>query len=74
MPNGHSYRIIRDKHHLLLLDRLKWAYTTSANLSGQPYDENFVKEVSDVIVVPLNKTSKSSTIYKLGKKTMNRIR
>lgn len=74
MPNGHSYRIIRDKHHLLLLDRLKWAYTTSANLSGQPYDENFVKEVSDVIVEPLNKTSKSSTIYKLGKKTMNRIR
>ncbi|MFC2057442.1 hypothetical protein ACFLR6_00740 [Campylobacterota bacterium] len=25
MPNGHSYRVIQDKHHLLLLDRLKWA-------------------------------------------------
>jgi len=74
MPNGHSYRVIQDKHHLLLLNRLQWAYTTSANLSGQPYDENFVKEVSDIIVEPLNKTSKSSTIYKLGKHTMQRIR
>ncbi len=36
-----SYRVIQDKHHLLLLDRLKWAYTTSANLSGETYDEDF---------------------------------
>lgn len=74
MPNGHSYRVIQDKHHLLLLNRLQWAYTTSANLSGKPYDENFVKEMSDVIVVPLNQTHKSSSIYKLGKYNMRRIR
>ena len=74
MPNGHSYRVIQDKHHLLLLNRLKWAYTTSANLSGQPYDEDFTKKMADVIIQPLNQTDKSSTIYKLGKNKIRRMR
>ncbi len=74
MINGQSYRVIQDKHHLLLLDRLKWAYTTSANLSDQPYDETFTKKVADVIVEPLNQNNLSSTIYKLGKYNIKRIR
>ena len=74
MRNGQSYRIVQDKHHLLLLNRLKWAYTTSANLSDQPYDENFTREVADVIIEPLKQTNLSSSIYKLGKHTMKRIR
>jgi len=74
MRNGHSYRVIQDKHHLLLLNRLKWAYTTSANLSDHPYDEQFTKKMADVIIEPLNQTTISSTIYKLGKQTMKRIR
>ncbi len=74
MMNGQSYRVIQDRHHLLLLDRLKWAYTTSANLSDQPYDENFTKKIADVIIEPLTQTNLSSTIYKLGKQTIKRIR
>lgn len=74
MPNGHSYRVIHDKHHLLLLDRLKWAYTTSANLSGQDYDETFAKEMADVIVEPLHETKQASTIYRLGKQAMRKVR
>ncbi len=74
MPDSHSYRVIRDKHHLQLLDRLKWAYTTSANLSNQPYDETFAKEHADVIITPLKETQQASKIYKLGKKMIKRIR
>ncbi|MBD3790477.1 MAG: Sua5 YciO YrdC YwlC family protein [Campylobacterales bacterium] len=74
MPDGHSYRVIQDKHHLLLLDRLKWAYTTSANLSGQEYDETFAKEAADVIITPLHETKQASKIYKLGEHTLKRIR
>ena len=74
MPDGHSYRVIKDSHHLLLLNRLKWAYTTSANLSGSPYNEAFSKEASDVIITPLQVKEKPSTIYKLGKYTIQRIR
>ncbi len=74
LPDGHSYRLIQDKHHLLLLDRLKWAYTTSANLSDHPYDEKFAKEMADVIIEPLKQNKQASNIYKLGKHTIKRIR
>ncbi len=74
MPNGHSYRVTYDSHHLLLLHRIKWAYTTSANRSGQNYDEDFAKTVADIIIAPLHKTRQPSTIYKLGHNTIKRIR
>lgn len=74
MPDGHSYRVIRDQHHLLLIDRLKWAYTTSANLSGKDYDEIFAKESADVIVTPLEENKRASSIYKLSQHTIKRIR
>jgi tRNA A37 threonylcarbamoyladenosine synthetase subunit TsaC/SUA5/YrdC len=74
MPNGYSYRIVKNRHHLLLLDRLKWAYTTSANLSEMPYDETFAKKAADIIVTPLTEKRKASRIYKLGQSTIQRIR
>jgi len=74
MPNTYSYRVIRDPHHLLLLNRLKWAYTTSANLSDQPYDETFAKEASDIIILPLKENTQVSNIYKINNKTIKRIR
>ncbi len=74
MPNGYSYRVIQDKHHLLLLDRLKWAYTTSANLSNEAYNESFAREMADVIIEPLKETNQASHIYRLGKHTLKRIR
>jgi len=74
MPNGHSYRIVKDSHHLLLLNRLKWAYTTSANLSNKAYNETFAKEATDVIIEPLHETKNASNIYKLGNSAIKRIR
>ncbi len=74
MPNTHSYRVVRDKHHLLLLNRLKWAYTTSANLSNFSYDEKFAKDVADVIISPLDEKQQASNIYKLGNYALKRIR
>jgi tRNA A37 threonylcarbamoyladenosine synthetase subunit TsaC/SUA5/YrdC len=74
MPNGHSYRVIQDKHHLLLLNRLKWAYTTSANLSNEEYNESFAREMADVIIEPIKETNQASQIYRLGKNTLRRIR
>jgi tRNA A37 threonylcarbamoyladenosine synthetase subunit TsaC/SUA5/YrdC len=74
MPNGHSYRVIKDKHHLLLLNRLTWAYTTSANLSSKAYDETFAKEMADIIIEPLRANTQASTIYQLGRHSIKRIR
>ena len=74
MPDTLSYRVVRDPHHLLLLDRLKWAYTTSANLSEKPYDEAFAKEAADVLIMPLKENSQVSHIYKINNQTIKRIR
>ncbi len=72
--NDDSYRVVADAHHLLLLGRLKWAYTTSANPSGKEYDENFAKENADVIIYPLKEGKSISKIYKLGKNNIKKIR
>ncbi len=74
LPSGHSYRVIDDKRHLLLLSRLKWVYTTSANLSGYAYNESFSREHADVIIEPLGGESTPSKIYKLGRIAIKRIR
>lgn len=74
LPNGHSYRVVYDKHHLLLLNRLTWAYTTSANLSGESYDENFARKHTDVVIEPLIQNTEASSIYRLGATTLKRIR
>jgi tRNA A37 threonylcarbamoyladenosine synthetase subunit TsaC/SUA5/YrdC len=54
-PSGDSFRVVYDAHHLLLLRRLKWAYTTSANRSGEKYDEAFAQKSADIIVAPLRR-------------------
>jgi tRNA A37 threonylcarbamoyladenosine synthetase subunit TsaC/SUA5/YrdC len=74
LPDTHSYRVIYNRHHLLLLDRIKWAYTTSANLSSHDYDEGFAKDNADIIITPLHQKTEASTIYKIGKTTIKRIR
>lgn len=74
MPKGDSYRVVKDRHHLLLLDRLGWAYTTSANLSSEAYDEDFAKKNADIVITPLKQKYSASNIYKLGKITFKRIR
>ena len=74
LPKGNSYRVIKDTQHLLLLNRLKWAYTSSANLSGKTYDEAFAHEHADVIIEPLTKNDAASSIYKLGQQTLKKIR
>ena len=74
LPNGDSYRVVKDRHHLLLLKRLGWAYTTSANLSAEAYDEEFAEKSADILITPLKQKSSASNIYKLGKTTFKRIR
>ena len=74
MPNGYSFRVIYDKNHLLLINRLIWAYSSSANLSNQDYDEDFAKNSADITINPLHQTKAPSSIYKLGKCRIQKIR
>jgi tRNA A37 threonylcarbamoyladenosine synthetase subunit TsaC/SUA5/YrdC len=74
LPSGNSYRVVKDPTHLLLLNRLQWAYTTSANLSNHPYDEAFAKEHADIVIEPLGEVGDASSIYKIGKVGIKRLR
>ncbi len=75
-PDGDSYRIVREKQHLSLIQKLGWAYTTSANLSGESFDESFASDAADVIVkYPLQPEQRSAShIFKLNNIRMKRIR
>jgi len=75
-PNGHSYRVIRETEHLQLIQKLGWAYTTSANISGEPYNRTFAENVADVIVGFPTKNCRqiASQIVKVNNSRMKRVR
>jgi len=68
-----SFRVVQNKNHNLLLKRLGWAYTSSANESGKEYDYNYAYKKADIIIYPL-KNSSPSTILKLGKRKVKKVR
>jgi tRNA A37 threonylcarbamoyladenosine synthetase subunit TsaC/SUA5/YrdC len=75
MPSSLSFRVVKNTEHNLLLNRLEWVYSSSANLSGAEYDEEYAKKNAEVLLFfPKQKEGKASTIYKLGQKNMRRIR
>jgi len=75
MPNGLSFRVIKNSEHNLLLDRIKWAYSSSANLSGAVYEEAYAREEAEIIVsTTKQKATKASSIYRLGQKNIKVIR
>ena len=73
-PNGNSYRVVHNTSHLLLLKRFGWLYTTSANQSGEAYNEIFAKKAASVVVTPQEAVQKASNIYKLSTYSLKRIR
>jgi len=73
LSKDYSFRVIKDKNHNLLIKRLGWAYTTSANKSGEDFDLEYAISKADIIVYPL-KGGRASTIYKIGKKRIKKVR
>jgi len=72
---SNSYRVIKNSKHNLLLDRFKWLYSSSANLSGEEFNEVYAKSVADIIVFePDIKPSNPSKIYRLTNWRIERIR
>ena len=75
MPNGFSFRVVKDSKHNLLLDRVHWLYSSSANLSGAEYNKEYAKQKAEVIVsFPKENNNNPSRIYRLGQKNRKVIR
>jgi len=75
-PNSCSYRVVKEHRHHQLIQKLEWAYTTSANISGQVFDESFAKKAADIIVAyPLESHSRSaSRIFQFNNRRIKRLR
>jgi tRNA A37 threonylcarbamoyladenosine synthetase subunit TsaC/SUA5/YrdC len=75
MPNGYSFRVVKQSKHNLLLDRLKYAYSSSANLSGEEYNQDYAEQQAEIIVCePHTQNNKASKIYRLGVNGIRSIR
>jgi tRNA A37 threonylcarbamoyladenosine synthetase subunit TsaC/SUA5/YrdC len=49
-PNGEALRVVQDEEHLRFLKKLRWAYSSSANLTRKTFDEKYAKQKADIIV------------------------
>jgi len=75
LPDGRSWRIIHDPRHRPLIRQLGWAYTTSANRSGEAFDEAWARGVADAVIEPLvPRHAAPSSILFLGRKQIRRLR
>ena len=76
-PSGDSFRVVyRDNLHQNFLKKFHILYSTSANLTGQEFDEEFAKQNADVVLFSKKgfENKSSSKIYKINNKKMKRIR
>jgi tRNA A37 threonylcarbamoyladenosine synthetase subunit TsaC/SUA5/YrdC len=76
LSNGQCFRVVKDDVHRKFLAKMGAMYSTSANLTNQSFDIDFAKSRADVIVEDNRGLyeSKPSTMIKLGRKTLKKIR
>lgn len=75
-PCGLAIRVVKDEEHLQFLKKFKWSYSTSSNPSGKGFDEVYALEKADVILFTCKGffESKPSSILKLGKRKLRKLR
>lgn len=74
--NNKAIRVVKDRTHADFIKPYKWFYSSSANESGFSYEKEFAQAKSDIILEN-NKglfEGESSSILKLGKTKMKRLR
>ncbi len=75
-PNGKALRVVKDKEHLNFLKKLKWTYSSSANLTSQFFEENYAKQKADIIVEDSRGffESRPSSMIKINRKKARKLR
>lgn len=75
MPNSRSFRVVKGTEHNLLLDRVQWLYSSSANLSGAVYSEEYAQKMTEVIIsFPKKIQGEASKLYRLSQINLKVIR
>jgi hypothetical protein len=65
-PNKVAVRVVKDGRHDRFLKKFTWLYSSSANLHGENFNENWAKNVADVVVDTKFSQNSSSKIFKLS--------
>lgn len=76
LPNGESFRIIKDTLHNDFLKGFSWLYSSSANPTKGTFSMEFAQNASDIIVLDKRGIfdTKSSMILKIGHNRIKKIR
>lgn len=72
--NNISIRVVKDHKHSKFLDKIGWAYSTSANLHGEEFDLKFALLVANRVVDTEFKPQSPSKIYKISNNSIRKIR
>lgn len=73
-PNSQAIRVVKDHPHTKLLDKLGWAYSTSANPHKKAFDIEFAVANADIIIDTKFTPAQASKIYKISKTNIKKIR
>ena len=75
-PNGKALRVVKDEKHLKFLKKLKWAYSSSANLTCRNFEESYAKQKADIIVEDSKGffESSPSSMMKINSKKARKLR
>mgnify|MGYP003417592043 FL=1 len=73
-PNLKAIRVVKDHPHTKLLDKLGWAYSTSANPHKKAFDIEFAVANADIIIDTKFTPAQASKIYKISKTNIKKIR
>ncbi len=71
-----AFRVVQNSEHSEFLKSFKWMYSTSANKSGQDFEQSWCEEKADIIVYTQNafESKSSSKIFRLHKRKKERLR
>ena len=75
-PNKKAIRVVFDAEHRRFLKRFGFMYSSSANKTGEDFDEAYAKEAADIVVEDAKgfHAGEPSQIYQIGRRKKIRLR
>lgn len=73
-PSSKSIRVVKDKIHNEFLDKFLFLYSTSANIHGQKFNEEYAKSAADKIVDNSFFEKTPSKMYRISKYKIKKVR
>lgn len=76
LPNGYSFRVIKDSLHVEFIRKFGAIYSTSANKTNKHFDFKFAYDVSNVVVFDERDFFEAppSKVLKIGKDRLRKLR